>query len=69
MIKIRLAVLLAERGLKIRDIHSRTGIPLATLRNLYYGRSNSVRIKDLEAICKVLNCSVGDILDYQQVEV
>ncbi|WP_342441276.1 helix-turn-helix transcriptional regulator [Lysinibacillus sp. FSL K6-0075] len=65
MIKIRLAVLLAERGLKIRDIHSRTGIPMATLRNLYYGRSNSVKIKDLEAICKVLNCCVGDILDYQ----
>lgn len=64
MIKIRLAVLLAERGLKIRDIHTRTGIPMTTLRNLYYGRSNSVKIKDLEAICNVLNCSVGDILDY-----
>ena len=65
MIKIRLAILLAERGLKIRDIHSRTGIPMTTLRTLYYGRSNSVKIKDLEAICKVLNCSVGDVLDYQ----
>ena len=65
MIKIRLAVLLAERGIKIRDIHARTGIPMTTLRTLYYGRSNSVKIKDLEAICKMLNCSVGDILDYQ----
>lgn len=65
MIKIRLAVLLAERGLKIRDIHTRTDIPMTTLRTLYYGRSNSVKIKDLETICKVLNCSVGDVLDYQ----
>lgn len=65
MIKIRLAVLLAERSLKMRDVHNRTGIPMTTLRTLYYGRSNSVKIKDLEAICNVLNCSVGDILDYQ----
>lgn len=66
MIKFRLAVLLAERSLKIRDIHKWTGIPMTTLRTLYYGRSNSVKIKDLEGICKVLNCSVGDILDYQE---
>ncbi|MGE7840089.1 helix-turn-helix domain-containing protein [Lysinibacillus sp. NPDC093712] len=64
MIKIRLAVLLAERSLKIRDIHKWTGIPMTTLRTLYYGRSNSVKVKDLEAICKVLNCGVGDILEY-----
>lgn len=65
MIKIRFAVLLAERSLKIRDIHKWTGIPMTTLRTLYYGRSNSVKIKDLEAICKVLKCSVGDILEFQ----
>lgn len=64
MIKIRFAVLLAERNLKIRDIHDRTGIPMTTLRTLYYGRSNSVKINDLAAICQVLKCDVSDILRY-----
>lgn len=67
MIKIRFAILLAERSLKIRDIHHWTGIPMITLRNLYYGCSNSIKINDLKAICKVLNCDVGDILQYVQV--
>lgn len=66
MIKIRFAILLAERSLKIRDIHQCTGIPMITLRNLYYGRSNSIKINDLKAICKVLKCNVGDILQYVQ---
>lgn len=48
MIKIRFAILLAERSLKIRDIHQCTGIPIITLRNLYYGRSNSIKMNDLK---------------------
>ncbi|UDK99111.1 helix-turn-helix transcriptional regulator [Lysinibacillus sphaericus] len=33
---------------------------------MYYGRSNSIKINDLKAICKVLKCDVGDILQYVQ---
>jgi putative transcriptional regulator len=63
-IRVRLAVLLAERGMKLRDLEEKTGIALNNLSVLKTGKAKAVRFSTLEGICKALQCTPGDLLEF-----
>jgi len=63
-IKIRLAVLLAQREMKLNELEEKTGIALNNLSILKTGKAKAVRFSTLNEICKALNCQPGEILEY-----
>lgn len=64
MIIIRLDRVLADRKMKLNDLASLVGISNVNLSYLKTGKVKAIRFSTLEAICKVLDCQPGDILEY-----
>lgn len=64
-IYINLDKVLEERGMKSHELAKKIGITRANLSILKTGKAKAVRFSTLEAICEVLNCQPGDILEYK----
>ena len=63
-IRINLAVVLAQRGVKSKDLAEYIGITEANLSLLKGGKVKGIRFDTLDAICRYLNCQPGDILEH-----
>jgi putative transcriptional regulator len=63
-IRVRLAVMLAERNVKSKDLAEHVGITEANLSLLKQGKVKGVRFETLESICRYLECQPGDLLRY-----
>ena len=63
-ITVRLDVLLAERGMSVGDFAAAIGITPANVAVLKNGRARAVRFETLDAICRVLDCTPGDVLTW-----
>lgn len=57
--------MLARRKMSLTELSERVGITMANLSILKKGKAKAVRFSTLEAICDVLDCQPGDILEYQ----
>jgi len=68
MIKCRLAILLAERKLRVADVVRATNLSKTTLHKLYNEQSTRVDFETINTLCKFLNCQVGDIFEYIEDE-
>ena len=66
MIKVKLDYLLLERKMTLSELADKVGIALANLSILKTGKARAIRFSTLDAICKALNCTPADILDYQE---
>ena len=64
MIKVKLDVMLAKRGVSSGELADAIGITQANLSILKTNKGKAVRFSTLDAICKKLDCTVGDILEY-----
>jgi len=64
-VKVNLAVMLARRGVKSKELAEYIGITEANLSLLKQGKVKGIRFDTLEAICRYLDCQPGDILEYQ----
>lgn len=62
---VNLDVMLAKRKMSLTELSERVGITMSNLSILKTGKAKAVRIETLEAICRVLNCQPGDILEYK----
>ncbi|KEK12997.1 hypothetical protein EP18_03795 [Lysinibacillus sphaericus] len=62
MIKCNLAVLLAERGLKMADVISDTSLSKTAVRGLFYNESKGIQYETLEILCDYLNVGPEDII-------
>ena len=65
-IKSKLAVLMAEREIRGKDLAEQVGITEANLSKLRTGKVKAIRFSTLEALCKVLDCQPGDLLVYKK---
>lgn len=68
MIIIRLDRVLADRKMRLNDLAAQVGISNVNLSYLKTGKVKAVRFSTLNAICKVLHCQPGDILEYVECE-
>ena len=64
MIVINLAVMMAKRKMSLNELSDRVGITLANLSILKNNKARAIRFSTLNAICKALDCTVGDIIEY-----
>lgn len=56
--------MLAERDMSVSEFAEAVGITPANISVLKNDRAKAIRFTTLDSICKVLNCSVGDVLEY-----
>ena len=62
---VNLDVMLARRKMSLTELSEKVGITMANLSILKKGKAKAVRFSTLEAICEVLDCQPGDILEFE----
>jgi len=63
---INLDVMLARRKMSLTELSERVGITMSNLSILKTGKAKAIRLETLDAICKVLECQPGDILEFRE---
>ena len=66
MIEVNLDVMMAKRRMILNELSDRVGITIANLSILKNNKAKAVRFSTLDAICRELNCTPGDILEYRE---
>ena len=59
-------VMLAKRKMSVTELSSRVGITMANISILKNGKAKAIRFSTLDAICRVLQCQPGDLLEYRE---
>ncbi len=65
---LRLDRVMADRKMSLNELSERVGVANVNLSKLKNGRVSAIRFSTLEAICDVLDCQPGDILEYKRDE-
>lgn len=63
---LRLDRVMADRKMSLNELSEKVGISNVNLSNLKTGKVKAIRFSTLEAICDVLECQPGDILEYEK---
>lgn len=61
---LRLDRVMADRKMSLNELAARVGISNVNLSNIKTGKISAIRFSTLDAICRVLACQPGDILEY-----
>jgi len=62
---VNLDVMMAKRKMSLNELSEKVDITLSNLSILKTGKAKAIRFSTLEAICKVLDCQPGDILEFE----
>lgn len=65
MIIVNLDVMMAKRKMSLNELSEKTGITTTNLSILKTNKAKAIRFSTLEAICEVLECQPGDVLEYR----
>ena len=63
---LRLDRMMVERKISLNDLAARVGISHVNMSKIKNNKVTAIRFSTLSAICETLNCSVGDILEYEK---
>ena len=63
---LRLDRVMADRKMSLNELSEKVGVANDNLSKLKNGHVSAIRFSTLEAICEVLDCQPGDILEYQK---
>lgn len=66
MIIVNLDVMMAKRKISSQELAEKVGITAANLSILKTNKGKAIRFSTLDKICEVLECTPGDILDYEK---
>lgn len=59
---------MARRKISLTELAEKVDITPANLSILKTGKARAIRFSTLEAICQILNCQPGDILEFRPEE-
>ena len=65
---LRLDRVMADRKMSLNELSARVGFANVNLSKMKNGHISAFRFSTLAAICDVLNCKPGDILEYKPDE-
>ncbi len=66
MIVVNLDVMMAKRKMSSYELCNKIGITAANLSILKNNKGKAIRFSTLNEICKALDCTPGDILEYRE---
>ncbi|CCZ06438.1 MULTISPECIES: helix-turn-helix domain-containing protein [Culturomica] len=67
-IVVNIDVMMARRKMSLNELSEKVDITPANLSILKTGKAKAIRFSTLEAVCRVLECQPGDILEYHPDE-
>ncbi len=67
-IVLRLDRVMADRKISLNELSEKVGVANVNLSKLKTGKVSAIRFSTLDAICRVLQCQPGDILEYSEDE-
>ncbi|HAQ63057.1 MAG: helix-turn-helix transcriptional regulator [Clostridia bacterium] len=62
---LRLDRVMADRKIGLNELSEKVGVANVNLSKIKNGHISAIRFSTLEALCEVLNCQPGDILEYE----
>ena len=65
---LRLDRVMADRKIGLNELSEKVGVANVNLSKLKNGHVSAIRFSTLEALCDVLDCQPGDILEYEKGE-
>ena len=65
---LRLDRVMADRKMSLKELSERVGVANVNLSKIKTGKISAIRFSTLEAICDVLDCQPGDIMEYRREE-
>lgn len=65
---LRLDRMMADRKISLNELSEKVGVANVNLSKMKNGKISAIRFSTLEAICDVLECQPGDILEYKKDE-
>ena len=65
---LRLDRVMADRKMSLQELSERVGVANVNLSRIKTGKISAIRFSTLNAICDVLSCQPGDILEYRRDE-
>ena len=65
---LRLDRVMADRKMSLKELSEKVGVANVNRSKLKNGHVSAIRFSTLEAICDVLDCQPGDILEYRRDE-
>lgn len=65
---LRLDRMMADRKISLNELSAKVGIANVNLSKMKTGKISAIRFSTLDAICEVLDCQPGDILEYKKDE-
>lgn len=68
-ILVNVDVMMAKRKMSLTELAEKIDITPANLSVLKTGKAKAIRFSTLEALCRVLKCQPGDILEYLSDEI
>ncbi len=67
-IVVNIDVMMARRKMSLNELAEKVDITPANLSILKTGKAKAIRFSTLEAVCRILDCQPGDILEYTPEE-
>ena len=61
---VNLDVMMAKRKMSSTELSEKLGMTMANLSILKNNKAKAVRFTTLDALCRILDCQPGDILEY-----
>ena len=58
--------MMAKRKMSLNELSERVGVTPANLSILKNDKAKAIRFSTLEAICEVLDCQPGDLMEYRK---
>lgn len=65
---VNLDVMMAKRKMSLNELSEKVDISLANLSILKNNKCRAIRFSTLNALCRALDCSPGDLLEYSEEE-
>ncbi len=63
---LRLDRVMADRKISLKELAEKVGVANVNLSKLKTGKVSAIRFSTLDAICDVLDCQPGDILEFSR---
>ena len=61
---LRLDRIMADRKMSLNELSTKVGVTNVNLSKIKTGKISAIRFSTLNAICEVLDCQPGDILEF-----
>jgi len=63
-IRSKLSILMGTHRYNMQDVFEKTGLARTTIANLYHDRTQRIDYDTLDKLCKLFDCSVGDVIEF-----